>query len=212
MNTQDAISTIALGILTFLYLGQLYLAWIRSHKRIADNTLTDSDRRITLFDCVWYHEDGIHDIWVFLILTIFLPVFLNSLSDFMILINEAGDGGILRASSWLYTVCLASLGVLITLEFSFIHTLWKTTDWIPMLLSALVLDLVGLLVLVFIVEHPQDWKESFPQTPTVVTILLAAIFSLASSLFILLSARISAALDGGKIDLSKIIAQVNSER
>ena len=64
---------------------------------------------------------------------------------------------------WLYYVCLALIGVLITLEFSYLHTLRRSAAaWIPMLLSALVLDLITLLVFIFVIGNPHFWQPTYP--------------------------------------------------
>ncbi len=97
--------------------------------------------------------------------------------------------------TWLYHLCLACIGVLITLEFSYVHTFRRSApDWIPLLLAALVLDLITLLVLVFVVGNPADWRGAAPHKYTQLMYVVATCAALVSSFVILITARIAGLL------------------
>lgn len=297
-----------LVILTALYVVQLSIAVFRTFERTTTRRSDGSDVSVKILDHLTNYHYGLRDAWVFLILALLLPVFLNSMSNLIPLVNykekvpaleqllsnlpnqtpqtvETGDPrpndldrldsilGALEAntsesqslisslqrsidsdaesqrllsilstldsdeellvqllresiatlqlrlrdperpstgglefselladvatpqSKWVYHVCLTFIGVLITLEFSYVHTLRRSApDWIPMLLSALVLDLITLLVLIFVVGNPDDWKGTPPATATQTAYAVATIAAFISSVVILVLARTAGAL------------------
>ena len=101
---------------------------------------------------------------------------------------------------WFYYVCLACLGVLITLEFSYLYTLRRSApDWMQMLLSALALDLIAMLMLIFVVGIPTSWtRAALPHIMTSTSFAIATIVALVSSVLILLLARTSGVLHDGQ--------------
>ena len=104
-------------------------------------------------------------------------------------------------SKYIYFLCIACIGVLITLEFSFLHALRVSAqDWIPMLLSALVVDLITLMILVFVVGNPMEWKAQHPDEFTQISFYIASLFALVSSFLILILARTAGALHDGQIE------------
>ena len=304
-NTQFAndLAVWLFGFLTLLYFGQMAWAWRQGREEITEQRRKDTPLRYHLADCLRTYDDGIRNIWVFAILAIFLPVFLNSISDLTVLVNdktnkrdvasfvpsleqlqrsldatrmqadrsrreseiifrreairilgedvvrEAEIGTKLRAlldrlsstgqrsyervasdmdnaaaatsrvidelqnispreasipgPKYIYYLCLSFVTILITLEFSYLHSLRRSApDWIPMLLSALVLDLIALLVLVFVVGNPTDWSYPHPQFLTRVAFGIATIVAVVSSVYILMLARTAGALHDGQIDTS----------
>ena len=272
----------AFGLIIFLlvlYFLQIIWTLIQG---IQDETRKRKDGRVfkfNLFNCLWKYDDGYRSIWVFFVLTVLLPVFLNSMSDLISILNNKdyieeskslsrleelmGDSQFMSISQfapilpesedpttlmhairlmeigfqqrekqletwlnsakirhnqysdmlvgkWMYYVCLACIGVLITLEFSYLHALRRNAhDWVPMLLSALVLDLITMLVLIFVVGNPVDWQLGHPDGRTVWAFLIATVVALLSSLLILVLARAKGALRDGQIDLSdfEVIAE-----
>ena len=120
-------------------------------------------------------------------------------------------------SHLLYYVCLACVSVLITLEFSYLHTLRiSASEWIPMLLAALVIDFMALLTLNFVVGNPNLWPAVLdsqssshnvvyhPTFLTNISITIATIFAICSSLSILVLARAAGGLHDGKIEVSAV--------
>ena len=297
------------GILIAMYVGQLVWAFLQGWQKNRQNMPDSSDAGYNLFNCLPFHDDGLRNIWVFFILAIFLPVFLNSMSNLISLINHRGPieqsqdlSGIqnaleavspleleevrqlmdlrdspivedilqaleLRESDlprlrefmdlsdspmaqriltrlesweaerqrmlepirevlasdptqnppgsdmpwpkWLYYICLTCIGVLITLEFSYLHTLRRSApDWLPMLLSALVLDLIAMLVLIFVVGNPDDWKPNYPAATTLQAFLIATGIALLSSLLILVLARTAGALHDKQIEIEKVMDRI----
>ena len=105
-------------------------------------------------------------------------------------------------AQYVYYLCLSCISILITLEFSYLHTLRESaSDWIPMILSALVLDLIALLGLIFIVGNPNDWVSARPTFVSQVSFGVVTFVAFVSSFFILILARTAGALNDNKIDI-----------
>ena len=245
MDNTQYIALVVLIILVFLYLVQIVMAR-RQANLLDDVTLSCGETKsIRLSTCIKLYDGGARNIWIFLILAAFLPIFLNSLSDLHNLLMSSADRQTTLAQSaplpptalfgedgpllppellqqyeeyyrgaisqrntsngdsftkWIYFVCISSIGVLITLEFSYLHSLRKSApEWIPLLLSALVLDLVALILFVFIISHPQTWGINPPLFLTKVVAFVTTLIALGSSLLILIFARTAAALHDGQV-------------
>lgn len=202
-------SSIVIGLLICFYVAQIIIAFYQSTSVIGEIESDSTKTKITLFDCVWSYDGGMKNIWVFFVLAIVLPVFLNSISELNeiishILSEEPVSTLTPYLQRWLYYLSLAVVGVLITLEFSYIHMLRKSApDWIAMLLSAIVLDFIYLLVLVFVVRSSHVDKGEVGGW-AFLSIFIATIIALASSLFILLLSRVSGAINDKQFDISTV--------
>lgn len=196
-------------ILCLLYAGHILFATKRIITPASARRPDGTEGRISIAQAMRYFDGGSSNFWAFLILTLFLPIFLSSLSD----VVPALDPDLNKIDKAYHELFISSLGtqivyfisvvtisVLITLEFSYIHTLRRSVpDWIPMLLVALAMDFVTLLVFNFIVRHPNHWAVE-PSTFTRLAMILAAIMAFVSSCLILISARTAAALNDGQVD------------
>ena len=148
--------------------------------------------------------------WVFSILAVLLPVFLTTMADLVPLFQDSGTSESQTSpplgSKLLYIVSVGCIGVLITLEFSYLHTLRKSAaEWIPMLLVALALDLIFLLILNFVIRNPDSWNPPHPSSFTIAMLILTTIFATISSFSILVLARVAGALHDGQFDIQKVI-------
>ena len=270
MTIQEFVSQVSLVVLSVLYLIQLIIALFQGLKTIEKELSGDRKISFNLFKCLTIYDDGIRNIWVFLIVALFLPVCLSSLSNLSVLIEQSDPRNIEANTAlerqvsmfsekakvsltkqanyfadqamaesveeintlsselnsleskandriaeqekqgsgrgeFLYFLCLACIGVLMTLEFSYIHSLRRSAaSWTAMLLSALVLDLIALLVLVFVIRHPQNWASNFPARSTLWAFGIATTSALCSSFLILLLARTAGALHDGQVNLSEV--------
>ena len=181
-------SVVLLGVLCLLYLVQLWFAGSHGRELLKDADYAYSDR-VSLFKCLRHHDEGSRNNYIFFVLVVILPVFLNSISD---LLSLSGDE--YPAQRWTYYLCVTTVGVLITLEFSFLHTLRRSApDWLPILFSALALDLMTLLVLIVVVGIPDEWR-SIPGGVTMLVLVMTAVLALASSFLIIVLARASSAV------------------
>ena len=162
----------------------------------------NSTRDITLWAVARKYDGGIPNMWTFFVLAIFGPVFLNAIGNMLPLIS---GGDILdRMSAALYFGCLAAIGVILTLELSYVHNLRKSArEWIPMLVVAIALDIIALLVFFLLVETPHAWpaREKLDDM-TRLTMVMTTLLALCSSFLILIFARAAGALDDGKVDLA----------
>ena len=219
----DEVAVWILGVLIFLYLGQIAWAINDSLKPIAitiENEKHDGsyiDVQVKLYACLKFFDGGLRNMWVFFIIAFFLPVALTSMAELVPLFqNEQdplefdllfqGNKEPSPKSKLLYIVCVGCIGVLMTLEFSYLHTLRKSAaEWVPMLLAALALDLMVLLVLNFVVKNPALWGTYSPAPATVGALSIATSIAILSSFCVLVLARVAGALHDKQIDVSKVI-------
>ena len=208
----DNVAVWILGFLTFLYVGQILWAINDASKPIDEKYIgSNVDVQIRLYECLKVFDDGVRNMWVFFVLAVLLPVVLSTMAD-LVPIFQGGsksrvpdDFAPSPELKLLYVICAGCIGVLMTLEFSYLHTLRKSAaEWIPMLLAALALDLIVLLVLNFVIRNPDVWDQSIAQT-TVIALILATIVAITSSFCVLVLARVAGALHDGQIDISKVI-------
>ena len=143
-------------VLTVAYFIQASMAWrqAREYVQWPDNQA----RSLTLVDVVRFQNKWLRDVWTFVALAIFFPVVLNTLGN----INGLATLEARIVSLWsvlFYHGCVAAIGVIITLEFSYVYNLRRSAnDWIPVLLVAIALDIGTLLVLFIVVGHPNSWR------------------------------------------------------
>lgn len=196
------------AIVTVFYFIQAVLAYLQARTPQKVKMLDGNEAETTLFSAFKYFDEGIsNSIWAFLILGIFLPMVLTSLSNIVPILHgkiTSTDGQlqISRPAASAYYICIALISVLITLEFSYIHNLRRRApEWVPFLLVALVLDLTTLLVIIFAVTPPVEWKIN-PSGITRIMMLFTVIFALISTFGVLVLARTASALHDGLIDFS----------
>ncbi len=190
-----------LVVFTALYMVQLSIAISRGAN---ENALTREDGvRPPLFQCIGGFDGGPHNLWVFVLLAFMFPVFLTSLVNIYPLFQGDGETSGFRPT-FLYYLCVSCVCVLMTLEFSYLHTLRNNArNWSAMMLAALVLDLMTLLVLLFLVQTPNDWAESLPSIWTQAAYCVATAAAVVSSLFILMLSRVAGAVFDGQVLLSE---------
>ena len=205
------------GFLTLVYVGQIVWATLDAFKpiEVSKKKSRNSRRQVNLLDCMKVFDGGFRDAWVFFILAVMLPVFLTALVNLAPLFSgeraneitqiQATSTPSAATSEWsgklIYFMCVAFVCVLITLEFSYLHTLRQSASsgWIGMLLAALAIDVVDLLILIIMVQNPESWQVSL-STPTKWAICIATFAAVVSSFWILVLARTSGALNDGKVD------------
>ena len=235
----DEVAVWILGFLTFLYVGQIVWAINDAFKPIEKLKHDDPsiDIQVRLYDCLKLFDGGMRNMWVFFVLAILLPVILSTMADLVPLFQGDSESSTPESSTpesstpesstlksqrepppashklrLLYIVCVGCIGVLMTLEFSYLHTLRKSAaEWIPMLLAALALDLMTLLVLNIVIRNPDLWKRSI-ETETVTALIIATIVAITSSFGVLVLARVAGALHDGQIDISKVIELISASR
>ena len=190
-----------LVVFTALYCGQFTIATMRG---LNEKTLTrDGAERPPIFDCIGRFDAGPHNLWVFVLLAFMFPVFLTSLVNIYPLFEAAS--GVTNENfrpRFLYYLCVSCVCVLMTLEFSYLHTLRNSArGWSAMMLAALVLDLMTLLVLLFLVRTPLEWATKEPAVTTQAAFCVATAAAAISSLFILILSRVAGAVFDGQIEL-----------
>ncbi len=149
------------------------------------------------------------DTWPFFLLAFLFPILLSSINDVVPVLypeldrfnNNHLNSLIGRSSAQiLYFISVSTLSVLITLEFSYLYNIWKsTTDWFSVILTALGLDIICLLICIGVVRNPAWWNAT-PEWETLWAMGIAVMISFYSTFRILLSARTAVALHDGHID------------
>lgn len=190
-----------LVVFTALYFGQLSIAIRRGTN---EKTPTrEGGVRPPLFQCMGGFDEGPHNLWVFVLLAFVFPVFLTSLVNIYPLFQTQEQANVFRAN-FFYYLCVSCVCVLMTLEFSYLHTLRNSArGWSAMMLAALVLDLMTLLVLLFLVRTPMDWEQSPPTDWTQAAFCVATVAAVISSLFILILSRVAGAVFDGQVTLQE---------
>lgn len=211
-------STIAFVVLTIFYGIQLWLTWIRSGEQILAPTPSGKEKETTLRLALKCFDGGYQNtIWTFLILAIFLPIVLASISDVAPLLDikqhdatkvDRNTVQLPRLPKVLYFLYVSGVCVIITLEFSYIQNLRRLApEWIPFLIVAVVLDLTTLLVFILGVKHPHTWALEYPSPWTQWGMLLTTIAAVMSSAFILILSRVASALNSGQIDIPEAVEE-----
>ena len=176
------VSSFSLGVFTVLFAGYLVqaaLAFGRARKNQRVDGPDGKGHEITLWEVVRTHDGGLANVWTFFILAIFSPVLLTGLGNILPLVGE--EDPIDRVSAALYFICLASIGVIITLELSYVQLLKRSArDWIPLLVVGIALDVITLVVFFGFVKNPHDWTGALP-TGTRVAMTVATLAALLSS-------------------------------
>ena len=191
-----------LAVFTCLYLAQLSIAALRGFNENTESR--DGVTRPPLFRCLRGFDDGPHNLWVFVLLAFMFPVFLTSLVNIYPLFGA--DVYENFATRFSYYLCVSCVCVLMTLEFSYLHTLRKSArGWSAMMLAALVLDLMTLLVLLFLVRTPQDWTSNHPSSWTHAAFCIATFTAAASSLSILILSRVAGAVYDDQVKLDDLV-------
>ena len=206
------------------HLVQIVIAIFRALESKEVNRSNGKKIQISLYESLKIFDGGLRNIWAFFILVIFVPLFLTSMGNIdpvlevldMSESNASCEGAastngtvtcndrtdLIRLnprSSVLYFICLAMVGVLITLEFSYVHNLRNSaTEWVPMLLVALALDFATLLALTFVLENPHEWQAGLNWIVEIMMIV-TTFLALLSSFMILVLARMKGALSDPRI-------------
>lgn len=201
---QDAfVGTLAITVFAILlsfYVLQIVIAITRSLAKEDVPSEDGSAASISLLEAATIFDGGYRNIWTFFALVIFVPVFLTAMGDIIPLVssqsifeNMSGQG-----AAVLYYMCVAIIGVLITLEFSYIHNLRRSApEWISMLIVALALDFATLMSLHLFVQSPQIWVGPSVATAAMMGITTAG--AMISTFTILVIARTAGALADGQI-------------
>ena len=221
-NLRDILAGLLLFVLAMAYFVHGGIALSRARKRV--NWPDGLVRDVTLMDIVRFSDDDwAANAWIFAILTIFFPVLLNVMGN----LHGALAVGTLGWSTLLYYACMAGVSVIIALEFSYVYNLRDSaSNWTPVLLVAIVLDIVTLLVLFLVVDHPHSWARAFsetqglrsetsnaavaelqlagPSTPTVLAMFLATGVALTSSAMIIVFARAAGAVVDGRVKAAAV--------
>ena len=189
------------AILAAFYLVQIFLTWNRAKIPAPAYTRSGVEGKISLFFALKHFDGGFQNtIWTFLILGIFLPVVLTSLSDVVPLLEPTNKADERQFSKTLYFVYISIISVIITLEFSYIQNLRNSaSQWTPFLLVALVLDLTALLVFIFGIKHPETWATE-PAFFTQLMMFITSVAALFSSFLILILSRTAGALHDRQIE------------
>ncbi len=192
-----------LTLITVFYFIQSLLSYRKAFSVQTVKTLKGTRRDTTLFEAMKYFDGGLsNSVWVFFILSFFLPIFLASMGNIIPVFhvtenNSSISDKIPPVTAALYYVYISLLIVLITLEFSYIHNLRKkSADWIPFLLVALVLDMATLLLFTFGIGTP---SKLWVQTITQVMMMFTSFCALTSTFFVLILARAAGALQDDEI-------------
>ena len=167
----------------------------------------NDERAVRLRDVVRHHDGGLRDAWTFFLLAVFCPVLLTGIGDMIPL--TSGDWGYNAGSSAaLYFACLATIGVLITLELSHVYHLRRNAnEWIPMLVVAIALDILTLLIFFTLIGHPATWLDTGDGTLTGMLrwmMSITTVIALYSSLVVLVYARAAGALSDEQVDLADV--------
>ena len=147
---------------------------------------------------------GIKNIWQFLVLVVFVPVFFASLSEIVDIFSEKQ----VTAVSLVYIYCMSTIIVLITLEFAYIYSLQtRAGQWVSMLLVALALDFATLMVFIFGVDDPSELLGGASEPPnnttfsnTMIFMLITTMFTFVSTFSTLMFAQTAARLADGVVD------------
>ena len=203
------VTVVAFAVLFVLYATQIIVAASRARIPVLAKRQDGSEGRISIHQAAKYFDDGLLNNWTFFVLVFFLPIFLSSISDVVPVLNpnleRIEDSYHQRfvsssLSQVVYFMSIATISVLLTLEFSYINNLWKNaSEWIPTLLAALALDFANLLVLNFFVQQPNQWTFT-PSAYTQSAMIMAAVLAFCATFLILICARTAAALNAGQID------------
>ena len=194
--------------------------------------------RITLWDVVRHHDGGLHNVWNFFVLVVFWPVVLTAMGNMIAL---TGPVEYERWPATIYHLCLATIGVLITLELSHVyHVRRSASEWIPMLIVAIGLDVLGLLILFGLVKNPSFWlnpqlgidtadasqlldeevqeqlqmavrRDGTLGSLTLLFMGATTLLAILSSFTILVLARTAAALRDQPINVEAVVSAVNRE-
>lgn len=193
------VSASVFAALLLCYLMQALIAFSRARESIVAN---GQGHQVTLAYVVRNYDGGLPNVWTFFVLAIFTPVLLNGLGNVLPFLDESDPPHPDPWSAALYFGCLAAIGVIITLELSYVHNLRTSAkEWIPMLVVAIALDIITLLVFFNFVGHPQAWERRLDFLTRSIMIA-ATCFALLSSFLILIYARAAGALAGGQVPLS----------
>ena len=204
--------------LSMCYFLQWWLAGGRAGEPQEDNT------DVTLADIVRHHDDGYRDVWAFFVLTIFSPVLLTAIGNMIPLITET-DTLYEPSDAAVYFLCLAVIGVLITLELSYVYQFRRSaTGWIPLLAASVALDILTLLVLFSFVRNPVLWEAPIDSPMSTepnkailhwATKLFMAIttgFAFWSSFWILVYTRTAGALRDRLVEIDTVAAAREAAR
>ena len=138
--------------LIICYAVQAVMAWSQ-----AQQPLKRTSGELSLVDVITHHDGWRRDAWAFAVLAIGFPVLLNAFGNVHVLTEDSGNT-ISLWSALVYHGCVAAIGVVITLEFSYVYNLRESaSEWTPVLLVAIALDIGTLLVLFIFVQHPSAW-------------------------------------------------------
>ena len=199
---QDFAANFSITVFAALFLCytvQAALAAIRAATKESVRGSDGEQRQVTLWQVVRIYDGGMANVWTFFILAIFSPVLLTGLGNILPFVQISTHPD--RLSAALYSLCLAAIGVIITLELSYVHNLRTSAkDWIPMLVVAIALDIITLVVFFSFVINPHQW--GVPLAPgTRTTMLSATVAAVMSSFMILIFARCAGALTDGQVSL-----------
>jgi len=177
MSQLDQINTVGLAILVVLYVLQGFFATLNAAKK--------KEGAATLLRQVFGGVTEITSTWTSFGLTLLVPTGISWLAALATISGQDGP------ESLIYSACISTLIVLITLEFSLLkEPAEKTSDpWRGLLTFALALDILSLLFLAWPVGaranrgHKPDWGSVDGE------ILLLAAFAFVSSSLVLLFAK-----------------------
>ena len=219
-----------LAWLTFSVLLGCYAYQYRTARRQARKPIEKSKGAVSTASLTAVIEHGygwVYSGWTFVVLALGLPILLNTLGNVHGIM--LGSAFLPEWSAFVYYFSVAAIGVTITLEFSYVYTLWKTgSDWIHVLLVAIVLDIGTLLVLFLVVAHPNSWdalaatysqsgledRIGIPPRPgpgflTTFIMFLTTCAALVSSATILVYARADSTVRNKEVDLAEIEEKLN---
>ena len=175
---------------------QAVIAWFRAGTRPNDPKGEGPNK--TLIDVVKEYDGGLPNVWTFLVLAIICPLFLNAMGNMLPLRSDNVTYD--RTAAALYYLCLAAIGVIITLELSYVYNLRRSAkDWIAMLVVAIALDIITLLVFFNFLGNPTTWGNESLDTWTRTMMVCTTLLALVSSFLILIFARAAGALADGQV-------------
>lgn len=201
-------SVVIFALLSIFYLIQIYLACTKGMVLRDAIRPNSTNGKTNLFLALKTFDGGLsNSIWAFLILGIFLPVMLASMSNVVPILHGRlipPQSPVTPLSASPFYIYISLIMILITLEFSYIHNLRKeASEWITFLLVALVLDLITLLILIFVLTPPIEWKTKISSI-TQFMMAFTALCSLLSTFLVLVLARVAGALNEKTIDFPEI--------
>ena len=211
----ENLSLTLLALLSLCYLIQAIIVNRRANEGVEERQQRpgqdqDAERDlggVRLRDVVRHHDGGLRNVWAFFLLAVFCPVLLTGIGD-MIPLTSDNSGYNDGFSTVLYFACLATIGVLITLELSHVYHLRRSAnEWIPMLVGAIGLDILALLVFFTLIGHPAMWLDVWDET--LASRMRWAMFittglALYSSFVVLVYARAAGALLDDQVDLAAV--------